>query len=129
MEKQKRTLKEWWSQARPTKAVAFWSWIASIVLTIVVGFAWGGWVTGANAGKMAETVTEAAVTERLGAICAHQFSQDPAQDQKLEELKKTNKFDRRGYVQDQGWATMPGEEEPDGKVADECVRLLMLINP
>ena len=129
MEKPKRSLKEWWSEARPTKAAAFWSWIASIVLTIVIGFTLGGWVTGANALKLAETVTEAAVAERLGAICVHQFNQDPERDQKLEELIETGRYERPGYVRDQGWATMPGEEEPDDEVVDECVRLLMLINP
>ena len=30
------------------------------------------------------------------------------------------------YVKKQGWATMPGEMEADGKVADECAKLLML---
>jgi len=33
---------------------------------------------------------------------------------------------RRGeYVQKQGWATMPGEKEPDSNVADECARRLV----
>ena len=47
-QKRKVSFKEWWSDARPTKTAVFWSWIASIVLTMIIGFAWGGWVTGGD---------------------------------------------------------------------------------
>ena len=130
MEQEKKlSFKKWWSQARPTKTVVFWSWIASIILTMIVGFAWGGWVTRATARTMAEDMAEDAVIERLAPICVAQFNQDPGKDQKLEELRKASGYQRRTYVQDQGWATVPGEEGPDREVADECARLLMLINP
>jgi hypothetical protein len=128
-QKKKVSFRKWWQEARPTKTVVFWSWIGSIILTMIVGFTWGGWVTGRTARTMAEDMAEDAVIDRLAPICVAQFNQDPGKDQKLEELKETGSYQRRTYVQDQGWATMPGEEEPDRKVVDECVRLLMLINP
>ena len=96
---------------------------------MIIGFAWGGWVTGRTARTLAETVAGDAVAARLAPICVVQFHQDPEKDQKLEELKKASSYQRRTYVQDQGWATMPGEEGPDREVVDECVKLLMLINP
>ena len=128
-QKKKVSFKKWWREARPTKTAVFWSWVASIALTMIIGFAWGGWVTGRTARKMAETVAADAVAHRLAPICVVQFNQDPEKDQKLEELKKASNYQRRTYVQDQGWATMPGEEGPDRKVVDECVKLLLLINP
>jgi hypothetical protein len=128
-QKKKVSFRKWWQEARPTKTVVFWSWIGSIILTMIVGFTWGGWVTGRTARTMAEDMAEDAVIDRLAPICVAQFNQDPGKDQKLEELKETGSYQRRTYVQDQGWATMPGEEEPDREVVDECVRLLMLINP
>ena len=128
-QKKKVSFKKWWQEARPTKTVVFWSWVASVVLTMIIGFAWGGWVTGRTARQLAEDLAEEAVTERLTLICVAQFNQDPAKDAKLEELRKASSYQRRTFVQDQGWATMPGEEGPDRRVADECVRLLMLINP
>ena len=128
-QKKKVSFGKWWREARPTKTVVFWSWIVSIILTMIIGFTWGGWVTGRTARTMAEDMAEDAVIDRLAPICVAQFNQDPEKDQKLEELKETGSYQRRTYVQDQGWATMPGEEEPDRKVVDECVRLLMLINP
>ena len=128
-QKKKVSLRKWWREARPTKTAVFWSWVASIVLTMIIGFAWGGWVTGSTAQAIAKDVAEDAVVERLAPICVAQFNQDPGKAAKLEELKKASSYQRRTFVQDQGWATMPGEEAPDRAVADECVKLLMLINP
>jgi len=130
MEQKKKTgLKKWWSEARPTKTAVFWSWIASIILTMIVGFAWGGWVTGGTARNMAEDMAEDAVVDRMASICVAQFNQDPARDAKLQMLKDTTSYQRREYIQTQGWATMPDEDAPDRTVSDACVKLLMLINP
>ena len=43
-----------WAAYRPTKGLLFWAAAAGAVATIVVGFAWGGWVTGGSAKRMAE---------------------------------------------------------------------------
>ena len=126
-QKRKVSFKEWWSDARPTKTAVFWSWIASIILTMIIGFAWGGWVTGGTAKSLAEKMAEDAVVKRLVPMCVVQFKQAPGKDQKLKELEKTDTWQRSEYVEKQGWATMPGEEKPDSRVASECVALLMLI--
>jgi hypothetical protein len=126
-QKRKASLKERWNEARPTKTVVFWSWVGSVILTMIIGFAWGGWVTGGTARSMAQTIADEAVLKRLAPMCVVQFKQAPGKDQKLEELAKTDSWQRSAYVEKQGWATMPGEEKPDSKVAEECARLLMLI--
>jgi hypothetical protein len=128
-QKKKISFRKWWQEARPTKTAVFWSWVASVVITMIIGFAWGGWVTGATARELAKDMAEEAVTERLAEICVVQFNQDPEKDRKLEELKNASSYQRRDYVQDQGWATIPGDETPDRTVSNECVKLLMLINP
>jgi len=125
-QKQKLSLRQRWDEARPTKTIVFWSWVASVVLTMIIGFAWGGWVTGGTARSMAETIADDAVVKRLAPMCVTQFKQGPGMDQKLQELAKTDSWQRSEYVEKQGWATMPGEEKPDSKVATECARLLML---
>ena len=129
MQQKVKSLRKRWKEARPSKTTVFWYLIATIILTMIVGFAWGGWVTGRTARTLAEDIAEDAVVERLAPICVHQFNQDPGKDAKLAELKEASSYQRRTFVQDQGWATMPGEEEPDRAVAEECVKLLMLINP
>jgi len=115
-----------WSEARPTKTLLFWSCVASIVATMIVGFSWGGWVTGGTARSIAQVTGDDAVVKRLAPMCVVRFAQDPGKVQKLKEVKDTDTWQRGDYVKKQGWATMPGEQEPDGRVADECVKLLML---
>jgi hypothetical protein len=99
--------------------------MASIVLTMIVGFAWGGWVTGGTAQKMAGVMTDDAMVKRLAPICVIQFNQDPGKVQKLVALKGTDSWQRDGYVEKQGWATMPGEEKADRNVAEACAKLLL----
>ena len=124
--KEKVSFRQWWDEARPTKTVVFWSWVGAVVFTMIVGFAWGGWVTGGTAQSMAEKIAEDAVVKRLAPICVVQFNRDSGKDQKLKELKEASGWQRGEYVTKQGWATMLGEEKPDSKVAEECARLLML---
>lgn len=114
-----------WSGARPTKTVAFWCCVASMVLTMIVGFGWGGWVTGGTARETAEALARDAVVQRLAPICVVQSGRDPGKGQKLVALKGETTWQRGEYVGKQGWATMPGEQEPDRKVAEACATLLM----
>lgn len=121
-------IRQKWSHAKPTKAMTFWIAIGAIVLTLVLGFTRGGWTTSATAAKLAETSAETAVIARLTPICVAQFNADSQHAAKLAELKAVNSFQRGSFVQDQGWATMPGETAPDNRVARECASQLMLIN-
>jgi hypothetical protein len=66
-----------------------------------------------------------AVNQRLSMICVGQYNQDPQKDQKLTELQDMRSYQRDDYVTEQGWATMPGEANPDNKVADGCAKLIV----
>ncbi len=101
------------------------STVGGAIVLAIVGFSWGGWVTGGNAQKMAEETAEDAVVNRLAPICVEQFNQDSEKQEKLEELKEKNSWERDDYVQKQGWATMPGEKKSDSKVADKCADMLI----
>jgi hypothetical protein len=41
--KVKASLGQRWSAARPTKTSVFWFGVAAAVVTMIVGFTWGGW--------------------------------------------------------------------------------------
>ena len=114
-----------WDKVRPTKMIVFWISLAVIILTIIVGFNWGGWVTGGTA----QTMANDAVVQRLAAVCVGQYDQDLGKIQKLRELKNVSSYQRDDFVKEQGWATMPGEEEPNNRVADACAELLVQIDP
>ena len=95
----------------------------AIVLAII-GFAWGGWVTGGTAREMAVVAAGDAVVERLAPICVEQYNQDPEKDQKLKTMMEKNAWERGDYIAQQGWATMPGEKDPDGKTSRKCAELI-----
>jgi hypothetical protein len=128
MEQEKESsLEKWRQDARPMKPAVFGSWVACVVLTTIIGFVSGGWVTDRASRKLAEDMADEA--KRLALICVAQFNQDPMKAAKLKVLTQASGYERLNYVQDQGWATMPGEERPDRWVADECVKRLLLTNP
>jgi hypothetical protein len=119
------TFKQKWAASRPTKTVVFWSWVAIGIATMIVGFSWGGWVTGGTARALAAAQGEEAVVKRLAPMCVLQFKGSPNHVQSLKEMADTSSWDRTEYVMKHGWATMPGDKEPERKVADECAKLLM----
>jgi len=125
-QEKKVSYRQRWDKARATKKVVFWAILGAIVLTMIVGFNWGGWVTGGTAQKMGKTMAQDAVVQRLAPICVVQFNQDLGKIQKLRELKGVSAYQRDDYVKEQGWATMPGEEKPDSKVAEACAKLLLV---
>ena len=105
--------------------IGVWGAIIGAIITMIIGFAWGGWVTGGTAQATAKEVADTAVLDRLVPICVAQFNQDPEKDQKLKELKEKSSWERDKYVNKQGWATMPFEKEPDSEVAEKCAEKIM----
>jgi hypothetical protein len=122
------TFRQRWGKLKLKKSVVFWIAVAAVLITLFLGFTRGGWTTGGNAAHMADLSAASAVVERLTPICVAQFGADPHQALKLAELQAiTSSSKRITYVKEQGWATMPGETDPDSKVATECTKQLMLI--
>ena len=116
-----------WNEVNFSKTAVFWICLAMIVVTMLVGFTRGGWVTRATAQNTAAAMADDAIVKRLSSICVAQFQQDPARDEKLTELQAARTFEQRNYVRDQGWATMPGDEQSDTKVATACAKVLAQI--
>ena len=125
----KPSLRQRWRAAQPTKTILFWACVASVILTIVIGFNWGGWVTANAAQRTAQTMANEAVVERLAPICFAQFDQDPDRDLKIQEMGGQANSQRVRYIQEQGWATILGETQPDRNVASACARLISEMTP
>ena len=105
--------------------IGVWAAIGGAVIVMIIGFAWGGWVTGGTAQSKAEKIAADAVVARLVPICVAQFNQDQEKDKKLKELKEISNWERDKYIKEQGWATMPYEKEPDISVAEKCAEQIM----
>jgi hypothetical protein len=121
---QQATMRQRWNATQLSKKTIFWICLAMIAGTMLVGFTWGGWVTGGAAQQAATSTANDAVVQRLTAICVANFQQDPDSVQKLADLKAASSYEQRDFVTEQGWATMPGDEQPDSKVVTACARWL-----
>lgn len=97
---------------------------AGAIIVTIVGFSWGGWVTGSTAREMAKDQADAEVVAALVPICLEQSSQDPQFGETIVELKDARSFERARLLMATGWATMPGAEEPDRNVASACMDAL-----
>jgi len=90
----------------------------------IVGFSWGGWVTGGTAEKMAAAQAKLEVVAALVPICLEQSSQDPQVVATLAQLKDATSYKRSDMLMDAGWATMPGSSDPNRDVARACMEKL-----
>jgi hypothetical protein len=116
-----------WGEYRPSKGIWFWSCLGSCIATMVVGFAWGGWVTGGTATRMATDAARGARAQLAAESCVFRFNQGPEMSAQLAELKKVSSYQRNSLLIKGGWATMPGDTDPVVGAADICVE--KLLNP
>ncbi len=99
--------------------------MAGVVVTIVVGFNWGGWTLGSTVEKTTKERAAAAVVVALAPICVDKFRQAKDVAANLTALNKISyAWDRGTFVEKGGWATMPGATAPDYGVAGACAELL-----
>jgi len=104
--------------------LGLWSGVGGALMTMYVGFNFGGWVTNGGAVAMAKETAATAVAERLGSICVAQFNRDKAKSEKLVEMKGKDAWEIGRFIDAQSWAIMPGDEKSDSGVADACARQL-----
>ncbi len=90
----------------------------------IVGFTWGGWMTGGTAKAMASSQARMEVVAALVPICLEQSKQDPAATETLAKIKSATKYKRSQMVMNSGWATMPGSGDPSRGVATACLEKL-----
>ena len=103
-----------------------WGAVIGSILTMIVGFTWGGWTTSSTANQSALTRADAAVTTALIPICLAQVKLDTTKGKKLGELKAiTTSYDQTDFVMKAGWATFPGKADPNRDVAEACAAALV----
>jgi hypothetical protein len=85
---------------------------------MIVGFAWGGWVTGTTA----KGRSDEAVLASRAAICVAQFMRAPNHDQELKTFEAMDSWKRSELIEQGGWDKMPGQAEASGAVAEACAK-------
>jgi hypothetical protein len=94
------------------------------VVTICVGFNWGGWTLGGTAKQMADTQASSAVVAALAPICVVQFQSAPDAPSQLALLKKVSTWEQDTFIEKGGWDKMPGSKLSDNGVARVCANML-----
>jgi len=100
-----------------------WGLIIGAVIVMIIGFAWGGWLTGGTAQKM----TDEAVLASQAAICVAQFMKQPNHEEKLKELGKIDSWKRSDFIEKGGWDKMPGQEKAGSLVSQACAKGLEVL--
>ena len=103
-----------------------WGAVAGSVLTMIIGFSYGGWTTSGTAARLAQLQADTAVTTALVPLCIAQSKADHALLKKMGELKAlTSSYEQRDFVTKTGWATVPGSGDANRDVAEACATALL----
>jgi hypothetical protein len=97
--------------------------ICGAVITMVIGFGWGGWTTAGTTQKMAD---EAVLASRA-AICVAQFMNEPNHEKLLNEFEAIDSWNRDEFIQKGGWDKIPGQEKDGYYVARACAEGIELL--
>jgi hypothetical protein len=90
--------------------------VIGMAIAVIVGFVWGGWVTG---GTSEERSVEAVLASRA-AICVAQFMKEPNQEARLKAFQEVSAWKRYEFVEKGGWDKMPGEDTARHYVSRAC---------
>ncbi|MFM9886551.1 MAG: hypothetical protein ACKVQT_26285 [Burkholderiales bacterium] len=105
---------------------AFWGVAGGAVALAIVGFGWGGWVTGSKSEAAANERAHNAVITALAPICVENFRRASDVSANLAALKKVDSWQQGAFVEKGGWAKVAGSNAPDqlSAVARACAVLL-----
>ncbi len=95
-----------------------WGFICGAIITMIIGFGWGGWTTAGTTQKM----TDEAVLASQAAICVAQFVKQPNHEEKLKELAEIDSWKRAEFIEKGGWDKMPGQDKAGSSVAQACTK-------
>ena len=101
-----------------------WGAVVGAAACAILGFTWGGWVTGSTARQDAAKATHAGMVSALAPICADRFRAQGDAPAKLADLAKASTWERGGLIEKSGFAVMPGAKTADTDVARACAELL-----
>jgi hypothetical protein len=108
-----QTLSQRFEQYRASKAALFWACAGSAIVSTIVGFSWGGWVTGGTAREMAEESAALARQELAAVVCVDRFMAAPDAGGQLTALKEITSSRAQGkFVEDGGWAIIVPASSP-----------------
>ena len=108
-----------------TKPV-LWGIAGGAAALAIVGFTWGGWVTGSKAEAASSQRANAAVVGVLAPVCVEKFKLAGDASANLVALKKVDSWSQGEFIEKGGWAKVAGSSPPEqvSAVAKACALLL-----
>ncbi|MHC1549746.1 hypothetical protein [Phyllobacterium sp. K27] len=97
------------------------------VATMILGFGWGGWVTGGSAQAAVDTAAKEARTDIVASLCVNKFASAPDARSHFDTLKKESSWKRAELIEKGGWATFAGIEAVKG-AASACASELAALD-
>lgn len=107
---------------------ALWGAACGAAVLAIVGFSWGGWITGSKAEAASLMRANAAVVTAMAPVCVDKFQRAADVAANLSALQKVDTWSRGDFVEKGGWASMSGGDNPPGRVsavASACAALLV----
>jgi hypothetical protein len=90
----------------------------------VLGFNWGGWVTGGTAERIADRKASAAVVLALAPICVDKFRHQSDAGARFVSFQELSSYDRTGFIEKGGWAATLGGEQDNLAIIHACAASL-----
>ena len=100
---------------------AAWGAIGGAVAAMIIGFVWGGWVTGGTSERSAGVAAQTAVVQAFVPLCVAKAEQQPEQ---LPLLKKESSYARYEFVVKAGWVSNVAEKYRRD-VAESCAAAIV----
>jgi hypothetical protein len=107
---------------------AFWGVLVGAVGIMIMGFTWGGWVLGSSAERLAKDRADGAVTAVLVPLCVERFMGQADAAAKLTEFQKGASWQQYHVIEQGGWATATGSQDPNAAVVRTCAQQLARLN-
>lgn len=104
---------------------ALWGAVGGAVALTIIGFTWGGWVTGSKAEFVATKRASEAVVAALAPICVYNFRQGADAPAQRVKLTKVNVWNQAEFVEKGGWAKMPGTTSINMAMARACAEMIL----
>lgn len=113
-----------WKTYRPSKTLWFWSSVGIVIATMIIGFSWGGWVSGSTARFLAADAAKDARAQLVASVCVQRYVSGDRFASRLATLKEASSWDREDLIAKGTWTDLPGIEEPVANAADLCASRL-----
>ena len=94
---------------------------AGAIARAIIGFNWGGWVTGGTGSKISEKPSILAVGEAVTPYYVAALKVDPLSADVMAKLAAASSYQKRAIVGTVGCATPLGADKPNRALAEPCL--------